>query len=273
MDLRSLVASFFLIAALALNVAQLPRASAHTLLPQALVDYMAAHPDATPEDLEAFMADDPGLYDNDAATKALMLEEARNPTETTLWNTAKDFLRLGIDHILSGLDHVLFVLSLVLFFTTLRDILKLVTAFTVAHSITIVLAGTHLLRVGSNIVEPLIAFSIAYVAVTSVFLRRYGFFASNRNKLLSVFGFGLFHGMGFAGLLEEIAIPDGVFLEALVFFNVGIEIGQLCILAVALPSVYFLRNKHWYGTAMKVFAVTISCTALVWMVQRVMGEG
>jgi hydrogenase/urease accessory protein HupE len=272
MKLRSIAASLLLCGAFALQLAPAPSVSAHTLLPQKLLDYITAHPDATSEEIEAFMDNEPEMYNNSTTYKLKVIEEVKNPTQATFWNTVKDFVLLGIDHILSGLDHILFVLSLVLFFSTLRDILKLISTFTVAHSITLLLAGTHLLRVGSNIVEPLIAFSIAYVAITSVFLRRYDFFASNRNKLLSVFAFGLFHGMGFAGLLEEIAIPREAFLEALVSFNIGIEIGQLCILAIALPFVYLFRKTSWYALAMKLFALIISCTAIVWMAQRIAGQ-
>lgn len=273
MTLRRLLACACLCGALVLQFAPAHHAFAHTLLPQSLVDYIAEHPEATPEELEAFMNEDPEMYGNDESYKAMILQEVKNPTEATFWGTVKDFIWLGIDHILAGLDHILFVLSLVLFFTTLKDITKLVTTFTIAHSITIILAGSHLLRVSSNIVEPLIALSIAYVAVTSVFLRKYAFFQSNRNKLISVFGFGLFHGMGFAGLLEEIAVPEERFLEALISFNVGIELGQLFVLALALPFVYAFRDKSWYGTAMKVFASLITVTAIVWVIQRTLGNG
>jgi hydrogenase/urease accessory protein HupE len=267
MTLRLLLASLALFTSVS---AYVPAVSAHTLLPQALVEYMAEHPDATPAEIEAFMAEDPDTYDDRYKTK--VFEQIRNPQDATFLDVVGDFIVLGVEHILGGLDHILFVLSLVLFFTSLRQVLKLVTAFTVAHSITIILAGTEVLRVSSQIVEPLIAFSIAYVAVTSAFLRRYDFFASNRNKILSVLFFGLFHGMGFAGLLEEIAIPRETFLEALISFNIGIEIGQLCILAVALPVLYLLRDRSWYPLLMKIFAVIISAFALFVMMERLTGQ-
>lgn len=245
--------------------------SAHTLLPKKLLEYMQQHPTATQQELEDFMAEDPVLYDSDEYNRAQIIEEARNPKSAGFWNNFWDFFVLGIDHILSGLDHILFVLSLVLFFTSLINILKLVSMFTLAHSITLLLAGTDILRVSSSIVEPMIAFSIAYVALTSVFLRKYVFFALNRNKMIGVFCFGLFHGMGFAGLLRELAIPSDKFLSTLVSFNLGIEAGQICILAVALPFIYFCRKRWWYQSAMRVFAVLISTIAIAWVIQRLAG--
>jgi hydrogenase/urease accessory protein HupE len=260
-----------LLTAAALSLCPAPRAAAHTLLPKKLLQYMEEHPHATTQELEAFMQTDPAMYDGNAGYKAKIIAEVQNPQAGGFWNTCGDFFALGVNHILSGLDHILFVLSLVLFFVSLRATLKLISMFTLSHSITLILAGTDILRVSSTVVEPLIAFSIVYVALTSAFLRRYPFFASQKNKALSVFGFGLFHGMGFAGLLRELSIPGDKFVPALVSFNVGIEAGQLCILALALPFIYFFRNASWYGRAMQVFALVISVVAFGWMIQRLRG--
>ncbi len=271
-NFRLILATCLLCASAVLGNFPAESVSAHTLLPKKLMEYMEQHQTATEQEIEDFMAQDPAMYDDNSEYKAKIIEQVRNPVPGTFWNNCWDFFLLGIDHILSGLDHILFVLSLVLFFTTLGNILKLISMFTIAHSITLILAGTDLLRVSSAIVEPMIAFSIAYVAITSVFLRRYDFFASNRNKMIGVFCFGLFHGMGFAGLLHELAIPDDKFLSTLVSFNLGIEAGQICILAIALPFIFFFRKKRWYQHAMKIFAVIISTIAIIWVIERLMGS-
>jgi hypothetical protein len=228
-------------------------AYAHELLPKALIEYMEQHPDAD--------------------QRARIIDAARNPQQATLLDVAWDFFRLGFQHILEGIDHVLFVLSLLLVFRSLKETLKLITFFTVAHSITLLLAGAEILTLPSTIVEPLIAFSIAYVALTSVFLgKRYPFFARRGGKGLSVFLFGLFHGLGFAGLLQDLAIPREHFLNALISFNVGVEAGQMLILAIALPFIVIFRTSRWYPTVIRVLAVLISIVAIYWVFERIAGR-
>lgn len=249
-----------------------PAARAHELLPAQLVEFMETHPDATLEELEAFLDANPGMDGDGVQGRAATLEAVRGAQPQGFWHTAWQFFGLGVEHILSGPDHILFVLSLILVFTSLRSVLKTVTAFTVSHSVTILLAGSDLLRVSASIVEPMIALSIAYVALTTVFLRHRPFFASRRNTLLSVFFFGLFHGMGFAGLLQELSVPRGSgFFTALISFNAGIEAGQMLILLAAVPLVYAFRRKRWYPAAMRVLAVMISVLAVFWMGQRLLG--
>ena len=137
---------------------------------------------------------------------------------------------MGIEHILVGLDHILFVLTLLLVFVSIGEISKLATVFTVAHSLTLILAGTGLLVLSLAFVEPIIALSIACMAIATVFfsscpiMKRYGV------KTSLVFFFGLFHGLGFVGLLLELSIPADTFLSSLLVFNVEIEIGQLIII-------------------------------------------
>jgi len=158
----------------------------------------------------------------------------------TFMKTAWLFIKLGVKHILSGLDHILFVLALILVPLGWRKTFLMISAFTVAHSITLILAGTNTLTLSSRIVEPVIAFSIVYVVFTSVFAQgntekisetqNLGFLTADKKtyqkKLAIVFLFGLFHGLGFAGLFEELSIPAPQFWSALLFFNVGVEFGQ-----------------------------------------------
>ncbi len=246
-----------------------PTAQAHDLIPIQLQDYLASHPNATPQEIQTYFNSTSGTLPAAARTQNLLtaVDTANGGKLKTIW----DFIPLGIAHVLSGTDHVLFVISLLLVFGTLKDILKLTGTFTVAHSITLILSGTLLLSLSSRIVEPLIALSIAYVAVTSVFLRKYDFFGSQRNKLITVFFFGLFHGFGFAGALKDLSIPSGSFIPALVAFNVGIEIGQLTIITAVLPILYLLRKKSWYQSFISVIAVGIGSFGLVWAVQRALG--
>lgn len=140
------------------------------------------------------------------------------------------FAALGFEHIMIGLDHVLFVIALVIGATRARDVIRVVTAFTLAHSVTLALAALDILRLPPSIVEPLIALSIAYVAVTSVLGR-----GDDRYRLAAVFGFGLLHGAGFAGALRLTGDVDASMLSSLLSFNVGIELGQALIVVVLFP--------------------------------------
>jgi hypothetical protein len=253
-----------------LFIQAMPVANAHELLPKALLEFTEQNPEATPEEIDAFIRSNPELASKGDEARLRLVSAAQNQ-ETTFADLALDFIRLGIDHILAGLDHILFVLALLLTFVSLRKTLKLITAFTVAHSITLILAGLGIVVLRPEIVEPLIALSIAYVALTSVFLKNHPFFGKGSNKTLSVFLFGLFHGLGFAGLLTELGIPKDRFISCLLFFNVGIEIGQLLILVIAVPILLLLRRSRVHDIVIKVIAVLISLLAIFWTVERIWG--
>ena len=142
------------------------------------------------------------------------------------------FLKLGFLHILPyGLDHILFVLGLFFFSTLLRPLLVQVTAFTIAHSITLGLSLVGVFSLPSSIVEPLIALSIAVVALENVFYRKL-----RPSRWIIVFGFGLVHGLGFAGVLTGLGLPEGQFLTTLLSFNLGVELGQLAVIALATAA-------------------------------------
>ena len=179
-----------------------------------------------------------------------------------------DFVVLGYTHILPlGLDHILFVLGLFLLGGGWRSLLKQVTAFTIAHSLTLALAMLGIVRLPSRIVEPIIALSIAYVAVENLFRHEV-----NRWRWLVVFGFGLVHGLGFAGVLEELGLPAGRFLPALIGFNFGVEGGQLSVLALAALATWPLRGKSWYRAwVARPVCVAIAGVGLFWAVQRALG--
>jgi len=176
------------------------------------------------------------------------------------------YLTLGFTHIVpGGLDHVLFVLGIYLLSGRARAVLWQVSAFTIAHSITLGLSMYGIVAVSPKIVEPLIALSIAYVAIENVF----------RSDLKSwrvalVFAFGLLHGMGFAGALKELGLPRSEFLTALLTFNVGVEAGQLAVIAAAFVLVgWHCADRVWYRSRIVVPASTlIACTAVYWTIER-----
>lgn len=242
---------------------------AHELIPRALQDYIQANPDATPDEIQQFAYSQTPEFANKFQNWADILKIVRN-NKTSLIDNMFDFFRVGVEHILSGPDHILFVLSLLLVFISWRDILRLTAIFTIAHSITLILAGTWALILGSSIVESMIAVSIAYVAFTSVFLWDNLFLWSSRSKMVAIFFFGLFHGLGFAGLLREINIPWDKFISSLIAFNLGIEWGQLVIVGLAFPIIYVFRKKIWYRRAIEVFAISIITMAIYWFIERIM---
>ncbi len=237
-----------------------PVASAHELLPKALQEYIVEHPDATTDEIQDFIRAQAPEFAEKYGDKDKVIEIIRNQ-DTRLFDNMYDFMKLGVGHILAGADHILFVISLLLVFVSVREILKLTITFTIAHSITLILAGTSVFVLSSKIVEPIIALSIAFVAVTSVFLKDNRYFGSLKSKLVMVFAFGLFHGLGFAGLLEEIHVPKEKFVSSLLAFNIGIELGQILIVLVALPLILYA----------KIIAVIIALLGIFWAVQRIVG--
>ena len=242
---------------------------AHELLPAVIVNYMAEHPNATPEEIKAFAAtQDPVVTQAIAKKSSKDLIDIVKNQDSSYLDTGLDFIQLGIKHILSGPDHILFVLSLLLVFVSVRNLLKLVTSFTVAHSLTLILAGTGVLVLSSTVVEPFIALSIAIMAIASVFFKDHPLMSKHSGKLGLVFFFGLFHGLGFAGLLKEIAVPENKFALSLLSFNIGIEFGQLIIVALVVPFIFCFRHKAWFDTVIRVTAVLIAVAGFTWFFER-----
>ena len=241
---------------------------AHDLIPQQLKVYLQEHPNATPEEIKQFADQQAPEFSQKYRDGAEIIRIIRD-RQTSFFDNMLDFFKLGVGHILSGTDHILFVLSLLLVFISWKDILKLTATFTVAHSITLILAGTGILTLTPRIVEPMIALSIAYVAISTVFFKGTTFIGENNGKIAAVFFFGLFHGLGFAGLLKEIQIPADKFVSSLLSFNLGIEGGQIIIVALAFPFIYFFRNKKYYPFVIKIIAGIIASIAIIWFFQRI----
>lgn len=156
-----------------------------------------------------------------------LLDEAGK--ERSFWSTAGLYVTIGIRHILpDGADHILFVLAIFLASTRLRALILQISAFTVAHTATLALAASGVITPSPSLVEPLIALTIAFVAIENLIFKD-----MTRWRPAVVFGFGLIHGLGFAGFFGELGLPPGQFWSALIGFNVGVEIGQLSVIAMA----------------------------------------
>ncbi|WP_417491630.1 HupE/UreJ family protein [Maricaulis sp.] len=185
--------------------------------------------------------------------------------EQTVWDVIGLYLQLGYTHILpKGLDHILFVLALFFASSQLKPLVWQVSAFTVAHTLTLGLATLGLITLSPRIVEPVIALSIAFVAIENIVFRE-----MQRWRPLIVFGFGLFHGLGFAGVLVELGMPQGQLLPSLLSFNIGVEAGQLTIILAMWFAFHRFREASWYPALTKGASALIALAALWWVVERV----
>jgi hydrogenase/urease accessory protein HupE len=176
---------------------------------------------------------------------------------------AGSFFALGVEHILIGFDHLLFLLALVLRGGRLWSLLKIVTAFTIAHSITLALAALDVVNLPSRLVEATIALSIAYVAAENLFLRQ-----TVSHRWAVSFLFGLVHGFGFSSVLRELGLPTEGLVWSLLSFNLGVEAGQALAVAVALPLLLALRRTRWDARVTATVSVVVLVVGLTLFVDR-----
>jgi hypothetical protein len=186
--------------------------------------------------------------------------------EPSRWHWVKRYIELGFVHIVPrGMDHILFVLGLFLLGSQLRPLLLQITAFTLAHSITLALAMYGIFSLPPRVVEPLIALSIAFVALENIFTSKL-----HKWRLFLVFGFGLIHGLGFASVLTSLGLPKREFVTALVSFNVGVECGQLSVIGLGMLAAGWCRNRSWYRRRIVIPASgVIAAIGVFWAVQRI----
>lgn len=191
---------------------------------------------------------------------------AAKPSAVPVAASVLSFLRLGVEHILTGYDHLVFLFGLVLVGGRVRSLVGAVTAFTVAHSITLALAVLGVWAPSPRIVEPAIALSIVWVGIENFFVRD----AHGRWRI--TFPFGLIHGFGFAGALREIELPRARVPAALVSFNLGVELGQLAVMAVVVPAIVILRKRGVLGrTTTLVLSAGVAAAGAYWFLTRVLG--
>ena len=177
------------------------------------------------------------------------------------------YLQIGFTHVIPlGFDHILFILSLTLLSSKLKSVIVQCSVFTIAHSITLILAASSLILPNVKVIEPLIAISIFYMAIENIFNPKV-----NKWRIIIIFCFGLIHGMGFANALISVGIPKDNFILSLLLFNLGVELGQISIIIIAYLLIYKLfGDKTWYKDRI-VYPISaiIAGIALFWTIQRI----
>ena len=176
--------------------------------------------------------------------------------------STRSMVMLGIEHILTGYDHLVFLGCLLLAGGTWRSRLGIVSAFTVAHSVTLVLAAMRLVTPPAGFVEPAIAVTIAYVALENLIGD------ADRSRWPTAFGFGLIHGFGFAGMLDVLDLPARQWLAAVLAFNAGVEIGQVAVVAIAMPIVIALARSSWHPRVVRYASSAVLGLSVLWFVER-----
>jgi hydrogenase/urease accessory protein HupE len=188
--------------------------------------------------------------------------------ENTSSSTFVDFLKLGIEHILTGYDHLLFLFSLLVVTRSFWPAVQIITFFTIAHSITLALAGLNIVDIPSNIVEPLIAATIIYVGLENIFRADK---VSTRSRCVLTFFFGLIHGFGFASVLREMGISSietGI-LVPLFSFNLGVELGQITVASIALPALWWMQSQAALSPKIVPVGSILTCLAgSYWLLER-----
>jgi len=230
----------------------------------------------TVDGLSSTFIDILGRYERQDGTHQVVRLTPSEPsfvlTETeSLQQVAKTYSLLGIEHILLGIDHLLFVLALLLLVPNLRSLFWTITAFTLAHSLTLAAATLGWLQVPQQPVEAVIALSILFVAMEIVHWRQGRPGITRRWPWLVAFTFGLLHGFGFAGALSDIGLPEHAIPSALLFFNLGVEAGQLIFIAAVMLVWALLRKISWPAWAWRVPVYAIGSMAAFWTIERIAG--
>lgn len=181
-----------------------------------------------------------------------------------VFEVVKRYLLDGVKHIVFGPDHVLFVLLLVLITTRFKRLVLVITSFTLAHSLTLAAAALEWVSISAGIIEPIIAISIAYMAIETAFREE-----QPRYLALVTFAFGLIHGFGFSYVLrDDVGLPTEALIPALASFNIGVELGQLAIVALVFPLRLWMHEKPWERTVMRVICALTFALAMWWVIER-----
>jgi HupE / UreJ protein len=175
-----------------------------------------------------------------------------------------DFVKLGIEHILTGYDHLLFLVALLATARGVWSVVRIVTAFTLAHSVTLSVAALGVVTIPDRIIEPLIATTIVWVALENLFAAE-----PDRRRWIWSFAFGLVHGFGFASALGELGLKGAALVRGLVGFNVGVEIGQLLFVAAFLPALMWLARGRAARLAPRIASFTVAVIGTYWLIERI----
>jgi len=185
--------------------------------------------------------------------------------EVDLLAQVGDFIWLGIEHIFVGYDHIMFLAALIVIGSRLGQLVKIVSAFTVAHSITLILAALEVVTLPTRWVEAGIALSIAYVALENFWIQ------DSKHRWLLTFGFGFVHGFGFANVLRDLGLPSEGLVASLLAFNIGVEMGQIVIVAIMLPVVLLAARQGFQPRLIQVASGIILLFGVGWFVERLFG--
>ena len=189
-----------------------------------------------------------------------------NKTEVELSQNIKEYTLLGFKHIIpKGLDHILFVLALFLLSPKMKPLVLQVSIFTLAHTITLFLGALKIITISAIIVEPIIALSICFIAIENLFTENV-----KRTRPYIIFIFGLLHGLGFAGILNEIGVSTNLLISSLVSFNVGVELGQICVIILSYILIALLfQKKIWYRNRVtKPISIIVASIGFYWFFER-----
>lgn len=184
---------------------------------------------------------------------------------------AEAFLKTGFTHVIPlGFDHILFILSIFLSYSKLKPVIIQCSVFTLAHSLTLALAASGYQIISSRIIEPLIAISIFITSVQNILSDK-----ENKSMPIIIFMFGLIHGLGFANALQDTGIPENHFVSSLLFFNIGVEFGQIAVISAAYLLIgKWFSEKSWYRERIVMPASSIiACVALYWTINRIFMYG
>jgi hydrogenase/urease accessory protein HupE len=200
----------------------------------------------------------------DAANNSFELDVAALRISQTRPHAFWGFLALGVEHIWLGFDHLAFLFALLIAGGTLREAAKIITSFTIAHSITLALATLEIIAIPSSVVEPMIAVSIIYVGLENILRRKI------ERRWMLTFAFGLIHGFGFASALRDLGVGTGVKAVApLLSFNLGVEIGQVAVAALVLPLIWKLRQRPLFVLRyVPACSILVALTGGYWLIER-----
>ncbi|MGK0297048.1 MAG: hydrogenase/urease accessory protein HupE [Gammaproteobacteria bacterium] len=183
--------------------------------------------------------------------------------KTNVWTAARGFILFGLEHIFTGYDHILFLLGLLLVGKGLRNLVIIATSFTIAHSITLTIATLGIVQPIAWVVEAAIALSIVYVGVENLLAK------DIKRRWILAFVFGLVHGFGFAGLLQELDLERTGLLLSLFSFNFGVELGQVIIIIITWPLLNYLSKSQYRKEVVQLSSLVITIFGLIWFVERI----